>query len=764
MMRLLCGWVVLGLFFGAIGQARSGFQAPLSFDAGSTSVFVAVGDFNGDGIPDLAVANGGGHSTGDQGTVSILLGKGDGTFQAAVDYTANRAPSSVAVGDFNGDGKPDLVVSNYGSNDVSVLLGNGDGTFQAAVDYPVGTGPYCVAVADFNGDGIPDLAVANSSSGSVSILLGNGDGTFQAAANSSVGDSLFSLAMGDFNGDGHIDLAVPNYVGNGFVVGTVSVLLGNGDGTFQPAQGYAAGIGPVAVAVSDFNRDGIPDLAVVNNGFASGTAATVSILLGNGDGTFQAANNFAVGLGPETVAVGDVNGDGILDLAVSNLGGNTGGSVSVLLGNGDGSFEAAQTYAAGWSFSRQPTTGLSKVSNCVAIADFNGDGKPDLVVANGGGNNASVLLGHGDGTFQAAPTYSAGNDPSNLAVGDFNADGILDIAVASTGGASVRVLLGNGDGTFQAPVDSPADRATLTFVALGDFNRDGIPDLVVANYDADTVSVLLGNGDGTFQSPIDSAVGPAPYSVAVADFNGDGIPDLAVANSAETGGKPSVSVLLGNGDGTFQPAVNYAAGKGTYSVAVADFNGDGIPDLVMANAGIYPNYSQGGSVAVLLGKGDGTFHAAVNYVTGLNPESVGVGDFNGDGILDVAVANLFSNDVSVLLGKGDGTLQAAVNYTVGPIQIAESPSCLAVRDFNSDGIPDLAVVFGGGVRVLLGNGDGTFQTTPISYLAGVGPIAVAVGDFNGDGFPDLAVLDFGPGLPSFGGDVAILINDGKWSP
>jgi hypothetical protein len=304
---------------------------------GTQPFSVAVGNFNlkNNGYPGLAVPNWG----DSQGDVSVLLGNGDGTFQAAVPYDVGTAPRSVAVADFNGDGYPDLAVANEnvnteddvpnGPGSVSVLLGNGDGTFKAAVSYGVGTQPISVAVGDFKGDGKLDLAVANYYSGTVSVLLGNGDGTFQAAATYDVGGNAFSVAVGNFNlkNNGYPDLVVAN-----FGTTTLSVLLGNGDGTFQAAVPYEVGSNPVFVRVADFNGDGYPDLAVTN--ISSGT---VSVLLGNGDGTFQAQATYDVGTEPYWVAVGDFNGDGKPDLAVANYGD---GDVSVLLGNGDGTFQA----------------------------------------------------------------------------------------------------------------------------------------------------------------------------------------------------------------------------------------------------------------------------------------------------------------------------------------------------------------------------------------------------------------------------------------
>jgi uncharacterized protein (UPF0548 family) len=379
------------------------FVARGDYAVGTNPASVAVGDVNGDGRPDLAVANYGSN------TVSVLLGNSDGTFQPALTFaTAGFNPEFVAVGDVNGDGRPDLAVAHSGSNPgtVSVLLGNGDGTFQPARLFATGQGSLSVAMGDVNGDGRPDLAVANYYSNDVSVLLGNGDGTFQTAQSfATAGTNPVTVAMGDVNGDGRPDLAVTNSANtsSGAQPGNISVLLGNGNGTFQTARIINVGITPAFVAVGDFNGDGRPDLAVAN--FRSNT---VSVLLGNGDGTFQAARNFAAGTGPLSFAVGDFNGDRVPDLAVANYDFNIQGpnTVSVLLGNPDGTFQAAQAFGVGTN------------PDSVAVGDFNGDGRQDLAVANFNSNNVSVLInntglapntltvnkaGTGSGTMTSSP-------------------------------------------------------------------------------------------------------------------------------------------------------------------------------------------------------------------------------------------------------------------------------------------------------------------------------------------------------------------------
>jgi len=317
---------------------QNGFGAAAFYGTGANPESVAVGDFNGDGIADLVTANASNTLPGAGNNISVLLGNGDGTFRTAVNYLYGNDPYAVAVGDFNGDGIADIAVTNAGgiavpyANTLFVLLGNGDGTFQPPAIYPVGGAPTSVVVGDFNGDGIADLAVGSAASFNVTVLLGNGDGTFQSGVSYVSGGPALSLAVGDFDGDGKADLVSVD--GPGGV--TVSVLLGNGDGTFQAAVSYSVATGPASVAVGDFNGDGKADLVT------AGYSNNVNVLLGNGDGTFQAAVNYATGITSVAVAVGDFNGDGKADLITANYGDN---NVSVLPGNGDGTFQAAVNYA-----------------------------------------------------------------------------------------------------------------------------------------------------------------------------------------------------------------------------------------------------------------------------------------------------------------------------------------------------------------------------------------------------------------------------------
>lgn len=391
-------------------------------------------------------------------------------------------------------------------------------------------------------------------------------------------------------------------------------------------------------------------------------------------------------------------------------------------------FLPAVTYDSGGT----ACSGQGQPFRWVAVADVNGDGKRDMVTANCGSGTVSVLLGNGDGTFQLAETYdSGGQAPLAIAIADVNRDGKPDIVVANSGSGTVGVLLGNGDGTFQPAVtyDSGGPPADLV---VADVNRDGKPDLVVVTCSTvgcfdqgGAVAVLLGNGDGTFRAPVTYGAG-IPTSAAVADVNGDGNPDVVVANWDNPG---TVAVLLGKGDGTFKAAVFYGSGGiQATSIAVADVNGDNKPDLLVANScGSAINCPDvDGSVGVLLGNGDGTFQATVAYDSG-GPAaaSIAVGDVNGDGKRDLAVTSWDYGTVSVLLGNGDGTFQPALTYGSGGVM----PAPVLIVDVNGDGLPDLIVgnfesYIGGpldGIVGVLLNNSGPHSPTTTTLVSSLNP-------------------------------------------
>ncbi len=387
----------------ALGGTAAGTVSQVTPISGSVYT-VTVSGVTGNGTLGLNLV--------DNGTIRDLAGNpliqqnATAAFQAEQTYTVGDVPCEVAVADVNGDGIPDLVLSNPGSTFVSVLLGNGNGTFQAQQTFAAGGGQDSLAVADVNGDGKADIIVTDGiRSSTVSVLMGNGNGTFQAAQTFASGYDPVQVVVGDVNGDGKPDIVVAIPDNN-----VVSVLLGNGNGTFQAPQTFATanGIlnGPFSVALADVNGNGIPDIVVANEG-----SGTIGVLLGNGNGTFQPPQTFSAGDFPESVAVADVNGDGIPDLVVADYGSK---AVGVLLGNGNGTFQAQHTFAA----SNEPFK--------VAVADVNGDGIPDIVVANRASNTVSVLLGNGNGTFQRSkplpqvsnhgwrlPTSTATADPTS---------------------------------------------------------------------------------------------------------------------------------------------------------------------------------------------------------------------------------------------------------------------------------------------------------------------------------------------------------------
>lgn len=728
--------------------------ANLFGSGGAGTVFVAVADFNGDGKLDYVTANNGNNTT----TLGIALGNGDGTFKTPTTIAIPCGALYVATGDFNGDGKTDLAVASAdcspGTNGVEIFLGNGDGTFTAkgTLTSPL-SNPFSVAVADFNGDGKLDLTVVDrgASTDAVFFYSGNGDGTFQTPTSVSLGGSVASnqIVVADFNKDGHPDVAVSQINGSNVVV-----ILGNGNGTFQaprnnalPAQGWG-------LAVGDFNGDGIPDIVATtpSNG-------GVTVFLGKGDGNFTSVNNpvsgtlptanaYVPGGGCTAITLGDFNKDGKLDIATGLSGVNSAALVAVLAGNGDGTFAPERLF------------GVADTPQSIAVGDFNGDGNLDWIASTGQINSANqgsvtVGLGRGDGTFLATEGYVAGQGPGWAAEADFNKDGKLDVVVPNTPSQSISIFLGKGDGTLQPPTNIAFPALSPSFVVTGDFNNDGNPDFVVfsswcPNFANAPVFTYLGKGDGTFQSPVSSNISGlsscGSLNVMVAgDFNGDGKLDIGMLLTTNSG--PEIAIMLGNGDGTFQAPVTTPApgGRATW-MSVGDLNKDGKLDAVVVQ---YMN----NEIEVLLGNGDGTFQSPTTLATGRLPGFSVLGDFNGDGKVDIVVDNQQDNNAEIYLGNGDGTFNSPSLINIAPSN--SPPSIMMASDFNLDG--HLDILFGHndnrgtGISLLPGNGDGTFQTVQ-NYLVSGGSSVTAIGDFNGDGAPDALLVDAGEEF------VSILLN------
>ncbi|MBZ5600115.1 MAG: FG-GAP-like repeat-containing protein [Acidobacteriia bacterium] len=328
----------------------NGVPSISSYSAGVQLQRIVVGDFNNDGRMDIVA------SDSNLGGISVLLGAGDGTFPAAVHYLAGASAFGIVAGDFNGDKRVDIAVTNSGTqNSVNLLLGKGDGSFRAATPFPVGSNPVAIAAVDLNNDGKLDLVTCNHNGGNISVLLGNGDGTFQPEAEIDAGTSPSSVLAADFNGDGRIDLAVSNQGSN-----DVSILYGNADGTFRKPVQVPVGTAPLWIAAADLNGDGLVDLITANSG-----SSNLSILIGNQNGTFQPPTAVNTLQNPESLAVGDLNGDGKVDLAVADA-----TKISILLGMGDGTFARRADYDG------KRYLGL-------AAGDFNADGRLDLATVSG---------------------------------------------------------------------------------------------------------------------------------------------------------------------------------------------------------------------------------------------------------------------------------------------------------------------------------------------------------------------------------------------
>jgi hypothetical protein len=736
-------------------------------NVGVQPVALAVGDFNGDRVndlpDDLAVADSSNHQ------ISILFGvapSGDfaqsnaspAVYQAASDIRG------IVAADFNGDHKTDLATANGSSNDISVFLNLGNGSFAAQKRFSVdsnlnpGLTPSAIAAGDFNGDGQLDLATTNSVSNNVSILLGNGDGTFGAPDQQSASGPGNAPLLADFNGDGTPDSVVLNGAGDvllrlgrsdqlGTFAGPIVVnpnspaasistfkdgntlLLGVLDRAGRHVTLYKFNAAGAATAVSQTDLGAHFDriVAAALNGDQRDDLAAVDSTRGILEMFLRSAGGFDVAHGKQ-VSVGA----SAIDLLPANLDGTGGvdflsadqasGTVDVVLGGINGTTSAAFRSGAGATGVEQPDGPGTTTSPLVfdgpsvfAVGDFLEDGNPDVAVAHRGTNTISLLAGKGNGGFVNAVDTIAGSRPIAIASGKFNSDSHLDLAVLNEGTHDVSIFSGDGLGHFTLIGSYDAGNSP-TGLMVADVNGDNKLDLIVSNVLGD-VTVLPGNGDGTFKpfTRIDRSM-----AISVGDLDGDGKPDWVVTNQtsdrvvvqhdSQAGG-----LLQGRADGVTAPA----------GAKIADIDGDGIQDMVVANSG-------SNSVLVYRGLPGGQFEAAQSFFAGTDPVDVQVGDVNGDGINDVVVTNYGSNDVSILLGSKD------VNHLLSPgvrLNVGQGPMNTQLVDTNGDGkIDDLLVTnsVSNNVLMLPALGAGFFNdVTPTVFATGRTPVQTLVGNFDG---------------------------------
>ena len=693
-------------------------------------------------------------------------------------------PVVVLPAHFNGDGLLDVTVVNRYSpgtlltGSVSVLAGRFDGQFTLSSTQATTGGTNWAAVGDFDNDRIPDIAAVNDDS--VTIFMGDGIGGFSPQTTIPTGFDSVHIMVAEMTGDGNPDLViVQQYIGQS--TGRVVVLRGNGSGGFTPMTAAPVAQSPIAGVTGDFDGDGVLDVVT-----ASTLTGNVSFLKGLGNGNFAPRINSGIGVsGSSFLAAADFDGDGPLDLAVTSE--DTGISLLIVHGYGNGTFVVTDTRVTG-STPRNPV-----------LCDFDRNGWIDIAVPNQGSSTVSVLYNQLGAGFSVPTNFGTDGGPTQASIADLNFDGYCDVITANTAN-SVSVLVGGVRGTLGAP-SIDAGNSPLG-AAPADFNGDGNLDLAVANRDDNTVSVLRGDGEGGMFLSQTVAVATAPGSVASGDFNIDGFPDLAVASqgSASSIQNDSVQILYNDTTGGFSVGHTLTVGDLPLDVKSADFNFDGLDDIVVAN-------SRSDKVSFYFSLPGNAFSNVKNIRIGSPQRSLAVGDFNSDGLLDVAAGHMGENAFTVVLATPQFGFQSGPTTSLGGTGILDS---LAAGDLDGDLITDLAVIsqssdpFGNGTLTILpGTGQGGFFTNPFPGLqtgavpealsimdldrqfgldimvanrlendiltflgdgsghfspgdrfgTGSDPISLATGDFNGDMRTDLLAVNFTEG------DVAILLNN-----
>jgi len=656
-----------------------------------------TGDWNADGRLDLAIAD------ATLTAVTVVLGRGDGTFASPVQYSIGGSGGKIAAADLNGDGHLDLVVATPSTNKVGVLLGKGDGTFRAHSDWSTGPNVPAVVVGDFTGDSKPDVVAGDT------LLAGKGDGTF--ASGVTYGYTPSALAAGDLNGDGRLDLVVSQS-------DSVFVLLSPGSGTFATKRYPSVSPSATILKLRDLNGDGKLDLAVSGPCLAEGTQY-FETFLGTGDGFFDALAEYdtqfynsqfrdidaVCGLPFEFA---DLNGDGNIDVLF--------GTYETWLGQGNGGFAPAVM------------SSLAQADVHVRLRDWNRDGKLDLAVVDSSAV-LRVLPGRGDGTFGVGPLYPLGDiAPRPTALIDLTGDGqpdLLGYLQPPEADPTVTMRRGQGDGTFSAQVEYPLG-PSMPILTSGDVNGDGVPDLVTMGSGLPGVTVTVSAGAGRFVPGGDLPLPSWPTGGILGDVDGDGQTDLLVVDDSF-----AFTTLRGQGGGLFEaaPIASDVTFEWPESVAFGDLDGDGCLDAAVLTNTVPP------FVKLLFGTPSGALVENGGFEAGNSYGSLQVADLNQDGKLDLFTAANVNQAVRVWLGRGAGLFGPPADFSLPAGPYPPPPLVFAPpTDLNGDGTLDL-VVGRERIMALLGWGDGTFACA--ESVADFNPGTLFVADLNHDRKPDV---------------------------
>ena len=703
-MRLMQGVFISALagFLGLSGASGAALLPNPAYPVGANPFDLVMADFNGDGIQDLVASN-----PDSSSSLSLLYGLPDGTFANAIRYPTIVRPRDLYAADLNGDGWPDLVLS--GESSPSVLLNRGPGVGNFSPEMLVTSGfPFpLVRLGDFDADGRPDLLAFGLSANilAMRVMFGIGNGTFRQGPLVPTG-GWQDIAVADMDEDGRSDVLITTF--DGFQTNELIILSGLGNGKFKQVFTLATGDFLADIIPMDLNADGHADLAINRCAIIANSCHLIPMLLayGRGNGSLEPVLNFETRPGLVDFATGDINLDGRTDFVEISHDGND-DSLGVYLAFGDGSFAPQKEIYAGNS------------DNRVICHDFDGNGTPDLAILSHSAESIITMFGNGDGTFGPRQAFSPESMVYNAAaVADFNSDGKLDLVMGEYSDQGISIVPGDGDGTWNDGTPFPSGTGPTAILAA-DFNGDDNPDVAVAASEwidqpsflipPGSLTIHFGDGMGGLQRGATYLTGPNPHAVARGDFNGDGKLDLIVLNGV------GASIFLGTGHATFTPSGPISVGEFASDLTVGDFNRDGHADLVVSSRGHYSNLPPfnrlDGNVSILLGRGDGTFSAPTVAGSLYSASGVASADLNGDGNLDLAVSDegdlqpTQRGGLRLFFGRGDGQFLAGGQYTAGV-----GPQDVRIADFNGDGIDDLALPNNGGDEsVLLGRGSGAFS-------------------------------------------------------